>query len=306
MPAQHETLPDSLDGERLDRVVAMVSGCSRSEASTMIADGAVTLDGDVVTLRSTKVSGGQEVSIEVPESPAGSSIEPDPSVALDVVHVDDDVIVVDKPAGLVVHPGSGNAMGTLVQGVVAIWPEVAQVGEPERPGIVHRIDKGTSGLLVVARTQRAYESLVDQFGSRSVEREYLALCWGHLDSPSGLIEAPIGRRASDPTKMAVTNQGREARTRFEVRETFSDPSEVSLLACRLETGRTHQIRVHLAAIGHPIVGDRQYGGARSPIPCARPWLHAAQLGFDHPGTGQRLRFRSELPEDLAGVLGGLS
>ncbi len=302
MPTRRETLPDSLDAERVDRVVAMVVGCSRAEATSLIDDGAVSLDSAVVATRSSKVRSGQVIVIEVPEAAAAPTIEPDSSLDLAVVHVDDDVIVVDKPAGLVVHPGSGNSTGTLVNAVVARWPEVAAVGDPARPGIVHRIDKGTSGLLVVARSDAAYDSLVAQFGARSVEREYLALCWGHLDSPAGMVDAPIGRSTSDPTRMTVTNTGRDARTRYEVREVFSDPTDATLLACRLETGRTHQIRVHLAAIGNPIVGDRQYGGDRSPIPCERPWLHAAALGFEHPLTGEHLSFTSELPADLVEVL----
>ena len=306
MPTRREILPESLDGERVDRVIAMITDCSRSEAARLVEAEQVRLDGLTVGTRSVRVQTGQELEIDDDGLDTAPVLSPDPQVDLAVVHLDDDVIVVDKPAGLVVHPGSGNDTGTLVQGVVARWPEVAEVGEPDRPGIVHRIDKGTSGLLVVARSPRAYESLVAQFGARSVEREYLALCWGHLDSPSGMVDAPIGRAVSDPTRMTVTNTGREARTRFEVRDTYTGPVEATLLACRLETGRTHQIRVHLAAIGHPIVGDRQYGGDRSPIPCARPWLHAAQLGFDHPGTGQRLSFTSELPADLAEVLGRLS
>jgi 23S rRNA pseudouridine1911/1915/1917 synthase len=302
MPTLREILPESLDGERVDRLVAMVSGRSRAEAGALVEEGAVTIDGVIVTQRSVRARAAQELVIELPELAESTGLAPDPSVELDLVHVDDGVIVVDKPPGLVVHPGSGNDTGTLIQGVVAAFPEVASVGEPDRPGVVHRIDKGTSGLLVVARTAEAYESLVDQFGSRSVDREYLALCWGLLDSPSGMIDAPIGRAASDRTKMAVTNTGREARTRFDVQSTFTDPTEATLLSCRLETGRTHQIRVHLAAIGHPIVGDRQYGGARSPIPCERPWLHATRLGFVHPATGDHLEFTSALPADLAEVL----
>ncbi|MGY6500200.1 MAG: RluA family pseudouridine synthase [Acidimicrobiales bacterium] len=301
-----ETIPSGLAGERSDRVVAMLTGCTRTEATALIDSGAVTVDGRVVTTRSTKVAEGQAIVIVVEDAVAGQALAGDDSVAVDVVHVDDHVIVVDKPAGLVVHPGSGNATGTLIQGIVARWPDVADVGDPERPGVVHRIDKGTSGLLVVARTPEAFASLVDQFGARAVEREYLALVWGHLESPTGMVDAPIGRSKADPTRMTVSNQGRDARTRFEVTQTFTDPTDLSLLSCRLETGRTHQIRVHLSAIGHPIVGDRQYGGARSPVPCDRPWLHAARLGFEHPDTGDHVAFTSALPEDLAAVVDRLA
>jgi 23S rRNA pseudouridine1911/1915/1917 synthase len=300
-----ETLPDGLEGERIDRVVAMITGCSRAEAADLVATGRVLLDGEPVTTRSVKVRAGQVVEVDTSELGIVEAVEPDPSIALTVVHEDPDVVVVDKPAGLVVHPGSGNPDGTLVNAAVARWPELAEVGDPARPGVVHRIDQGTSGLLVLARTQAAYDGLVAQFSAREVEREYLTLCWGALEPTQGMIDAPIGRSPRDPTRMAVTNTGREARTRYEVLERFTHPADLSYVACRLETGRTHQIRVHLSAIGHPVVGDRQYGGDRQNLPCPRPWLHAARLGFVHPVTGERLAFSSEIPPELAEVLSGL-
>ena len=299
-----EELPAALAGERVDRVVAMLTSVSRSEASALVADGAVLVDGDPVTVRSTKLREGQRVRIQLPDEPTGPFVAPDPSVDLTIVHADADVVVVDKPAGLVVHPGSGNRTGTLVNGLVARFPEIADVGEPERPGIVHRIDKGTSGLLVVARSARAYESLVAQMAAHSVEREYLALVWGHPESAQGMVDAAIGRSGRDPTRMAVSNRGRRARTRYEVVRMADEP-RVALLRCRLETGRTHQIRVHMAAIGHPVVGDERYGGVRSPVHIDRPWLHAAHLGFVHPGTDELVQFDSPLPDDLAEVLQGL-
>jgi 23S rRNA pseudouridine1911/1915/1917 synthase len=222
-----------------------------------------------------------------------------------VVHADADVVVVDKPAGLVIHPGSGVDRGTLVNGLLHRFPEIASVGDPARPGIVHRLDRGTTGLLVVARTPAAYEALVAQLSAREVERQYAALVWGVPDSPAGLVDAPIGRSARDATKMAVTADGREARTRYEVRRTFTGPAPTALLSCRLETGRTHQIRVHLAAIGHAVVGDATYGGRRPAIPLDRPFLHAERLSFDHPVTGERMTFESPLPADLRAVLDGL-
>jgi 23S rRNA pseudouridine1911/1915/1917 synthase len=179
------------------------------------------------------------------------------------------------------------------------------VGDPLRPGIVHRLDRGTSGLLVVARTAVAYEGLVAQLAARTVQRRYRALVWGHPESPRGLIDAPIGRSPKHPTKMAVTAGGKEARTRYEVEERFARPGETTLVACRLETGRTHQIRVHLAAIGHPVVGDDRYGGVRQSLPTGRPFLHADRLAFDHPATGEALAFDASLPEDLTTVLGHL-
>ncbi|MBK5223162.1 MAG: RluA family pseudouridine synthase [Acidimicrobiia bacterium] len=301
-----ETIPDGLDGERVDRVVAMITSCSRAEAASLVASGAVTVDGRVVTTRSVKLTAGQVVHIDLPEGPTGPPVAGDATIALAIVHVDDDVIVIDKPAGLVVHPGSGNADGTLVNGLVAAFPEIAEVGEPERPGIVHRIDKGTSGLLVVARSKRAHDSLTAQMAAHSVEREYAALVWGQPESTHGVIDAAIGRSGRDPTRMAVSNRGRPARTHYEVVSTFDSPAPVAVVRCRLETGRTHQIRVHMAAIGHPVVGDDRYGGGRSSIPMTRPWLHAARLGFDHPATEERVSFDSPLPPDLTDVLATLS
>jgi 23S rRNA pseudouridine1911/1915/1917 synthase len=300
-----ETLPDGLDGERIDRVVAMLTGCSRSEAAALVAAEKVLLDGDPVTTRSARVRAGQIIDVDDEGLGVEEAVGPDTSIELVIVHEDPDVVVVDKPAGLVVHPGSGNLAGTVVNAALARWPEMAAAGDPARPGVVHRIDQGTSGLLVLARTADAYESLVEQFSVRSVEREYLALCWGRLEPAQGMIDAPIGRSQRDPTRMTVTNTGRDARTRYEVLERFAHPAELTLASCRLETGRTHQIRVHLAAIGHPIVGDRQYGGDRQNVPCTRPWLHATRLGFEHPRTGEHLSFHSEIPADLAAVLADL-
>ena len=298
-------VPDALDGERVDRVIALLTGCSRSTAAGLVAAGAVLLDGEVVTTRSTKVAAGQSLTVpEVDLEPVPA--EADPSVVLVIVHEDDDVLVVDKPAGLVVHPGAGHDRGTLVQGALAHVPSLAGVGDPARPGIVHRLDHGTSGLLVVAKTPVAYESLVDQFGSRSVDRRYLALVWGHPEDDAGLVDAPIGRSQRRPTRMTVSAAGREARTRFEVQRRFQEPVPTALVACTLETGRTHHIRVHLSAIGHPVVGDDQYGGVRAGLRPERPLLHAATLGFTHPVTGERLAFEAPLPPDFVAVLDSLA
>jgi 23S rRNA pseudouridine1911/1915/1917 synthase len=219
-----------------------------------------------------------------------------------VVHEDAEVIVIDKPAGLVVHPGAGHADGTLVNGLLARFPELAAVGDPARPGIVHRLDAGTSGLLVVARTPPAYASLTAQLGERSVERAYDTLVAGRVENDEGVVDAPIGRSTREPTRMAVRADGRAARTRYLVVSRWTEPQAVSRLECRLETGRTHQIRVHLAAIGHPVVGDVRYGGGRSALPLDRPFLHAARLRFRHPGTGEPVAFASSLPPDLQAVL----
>ena len=239
---------------------------------------------------------------------------PDASVTVPVVHVDGDVIVVDKPAGLVVHPGAGHSRGTLVQGLAAAYPDLVELArratnptDALRPGIVHRLDRGTSGLLVVARTELARTSLVAQLAARSAERRYRALAAGTLGSDEGLIDAPLGRSSSDPTRRAVRVDGRDARTTYVVVRRSVTPIPATLLHCRLETGRTHQIRVHLEAIGHPLIDDGRYGG---PSPASaelgsggdRPWLHAEILGFDHPTSGERLTFHSPLPDDLLDVL----
>jgi 23S rRNA pseudouridine1911/1915/1917 synthase len=260
----------------------------------------------IVVKPSAKLREGDDVEVDVPDTEGVAALEPEPDVDVPVVHVDDDVLVVDKPADLVVHPGAGNARGTMVAGLLARFPDLAGVGAPERPGVVHRLDKGTSGLLVVARTARAYESLVGQLSARAVDRRYTALVWGHPEPPTGLVDAPIGRSRRDPTRMAITAGGREARTGYEVTKRFVEPVEVALVECRLETGRTHQIRVHLAAIGHSIVGDPRYRGAKARFPLARPFLHAHRLAFDHPATGERVAFDSPLPSELDAALRQLS
>lgn len=302
-----ETIPAALHGERVDRVVALLTGLPRAKVAELVADGAVRLGGRTATTRSQRVATGDVVEVAVPERVAGpAGLRPDPAVEVPVVHADDHVVVVDKPAGLVVHPGSGHETGTLAQGLLARFPEMAAVGDPARPGLVHRLDKGTSGLLAVARSALAYDCLVAQLQARTVERAYLALVLGHLSADAGLVDAPVGRNDSDPTRMAVSAAGKEARTRYEVRRRYERPEPTTLLDCRLETGRTHQVRVHLAAIGHPLTGDPLYGGGGAALALERPFLHARELAFDHPATGERLRFASPTPADLAEVLARLS
>lgn len=294
-----EEIPPALDGERLDRIVALVAEISRSEAAATIDSGGVRLDGVVTTSGKVRLRAGQVVSVDPASIPRPSLPAADPSVAIDVVFEDEHVVVVDKKPGVVVHPGAGNPDGTLVNGLLARYPDLASIGDPARPGIVHRLDIGTSGLLVVARTAEAYTSLVDALARHAVERVYTALVWGVPASPTGTVDAPIGRDPRDPLRMAVVASGKSARTDYRVDEVLGD---VSLVTCRLETGRTHQIRVHLAAIGHPVVGDATYGGQRSPLLLDRPFLHAGVLQFDHPVNGRRLEFAVALPADLAGVL----
>jgi 23S rRNA pseudouridine1911/1915/1917 synthase len=295
-------VPQALDGERVDRAVALLTGWSRNDVQALLESGAVVVDGRAVN-KSYKLRTGQVVDL-LGEPEPSEPPHPEPDVSVDVRFEDDDVVVVAKPAGLVVHPGAGHESGTLVHGLLARYPELATVGDPYRPGIVHRLDRDTSGLLVVARSARAYAALVEQLSDRTVGRRYVALVWGHMDSPRGLIDAPIGRSESRRTRMAVRDGGRPARTGYEV-ETEYDAPRCSLLVCTLETGRTHQIRVHLGAVGHPVVGDATYGGRRQAIALERPFLHAAALAFDHPATGARLGFEEPLPPDLQAVLATL-
>jgi 23S rRNA pseudouridine1911/1915/1917 synthase len=293
-----ERVPAALAGERLDRIVALLLDVSRSEAAAVIAAGGAAVDGRVCATGKLRLVEGQEIAVDPAAVPEPSMPGPDPSVEFAIVHVDDTVIVVDKPAGLVVHPGAGNPDGTLVNGLLARFPDIAGVGEPHRPGIVHRLDGGSSGLLVVARTQDAADALIEQFASHRATRVYIALVWGHPEASHGVIDAPIGRSHSDPLRMAVVADGRPSRTEYRVLQEFDGPADLALLECRLETGRTHQIRVHLGSINHPLVGDPVYGQRRPRLQLDRPFLHAARLAFVHPGTGQPVEFRSELAPDL--------
>jgi 23S rRNA pseudouridine1911/1915/1917 synthase len=229
-------------------------------------------------------------------------------VRFEVVFADDVVAVVDKPAGLVVHPGAGHDQGTLVGGLLARFPDLAQlvaagVCPPDRPGIVHRLDKGTSGLLAVARTEEAFRALVDQLATRTMERRYLALVEGDVTEERGEVEAPIGRSARTPTKMAVTASGKPARTSYTVLERRGGERPTTLLELSLQSGRTHQIRVHMAAVGHPVVGDARYGAPDKRLGGGRFFLHAFKLAFAHPTTGARTECTSPLPEDLSAYLG---
>jgi 23S rRNA pseudouridine1911/1915/1917 synthase len=296
------SVPASLAGERIDRAVALLTGWSRSDVAALIEEGAVRIDGQPVA-KSRRLAEGEEVEVEgEPEPEAPPVAEP---VEFPVVHADDDVVVVVKPAGLVVHPGAGHETGTLAAGLLHRFPEVAGVGDPMRPGIVHRLDRDTSGLMVVARSARAYDALTAALAAREVERRYLALAWGRFDARRGTIDAPIGRSATRRTRMAVREAGKEARTGYEVLTQYDHPV-CALVECRLETGRTHQIRVHLAAIGHPVVGDGTYGGDRNPLQPGRPFLHAHVLQLAHPVTGEHLEFSDPLPPELMAVLSRLA
>jgi 23S rRNA pseudouridine1911/1915/1917 synthase len=292
-------------GRRLDALLAQLEpGLSRAQIQRAIAAGEVTVEGRLAK-PSQRLRAGQRIELRLPE-PAAARLEPE-AIPLRVVYEDADLIVVDKPAGLVVHPAPGHASGTLVHALLHHCSDLSGVGGELRPGIVHRLDKGTSGLIVAAKHDRAHRHLAEQFRAHSIDREYLALVRGRPRADSGSVDAAIGRHPSDRKRFSTrTARGRSARTHWTVERRFAGHT---LLRVRLETGRTHQIRVHLASIGLPIAGDPVYGGGRklSALPgLSRPALHAALLGFVHPRTGERLRFSSELPEDLARVLQELS
>ncbi len=299
-----EIIPEPLDGERVDRVISMILGISRSAAAAAVSDGLVLLDGSKVSKVSHKVSTDQELRVDDSVLEPEAEIAADPSVELDLAYEDEHVLVVRKSPGQIVHPGSGHNMGTIAQGVLARFPEVRTVGDPARPGIVHRLDKGTSGVFMVARTEVAYESLIEQLRDRTVSRRYITIGWGHPKTPRGVIEAPIGRAVRDPTRMVVRDDGKKARTTYSVLATWDEP-KLTLFSCVLDTGRTHQIRVHLEAIHHPVLGDARYGGGRESLGMERPALHAAELGFSHPTTGEWLEFSAPTPPDMAAVLSGL-
>ncbi len=303
---------------RLDRVLAArVPDLSRSRLKALILQGSVASNSGAIRDPAYHVTKGDTITIDVPEA---APAEPFPeNIALNIVYEDDDIIVINKPKGLVVHPGAGHESGTLVNALIAhCGASLSGIGGVRRPGIVHRLDKDTTGLMVVAKNDLAHQSLTAQFADHgrtgAMERGYLALVWGVPNRPRGTIEAPIDRHPHAREKMAVREGGREAVTHWEVRETFSGQDGkplAALLACRLETGRTHQIRVHLAHAGHPLLGDATYGphfktkasrlGPESKAALAaldRQALHAYLLVLEHPRTGEILRWETALPEDL--------
>ncbi len=291
-----ERVPPALDGERVDKIVAMLAGVSRAEARAMVDAGDVSGEHGRLSAKE-RLEQGAVVVFPEPEAAAGLQAE---AIDFEVVFADADLIVVDKPPGVVVHPGAGRAAGTLAAGLLDRFPEIEGVGQPGRWGIVHRLDRDTSGLLVVARSDRAYRVLVQAMRRRQVKRGYLTLVQGTFSIPRGTVDAPIGRDPHHPTRRAMIQQGRPAVTHYR-RRTEWEPPGVALLEVQLETGRTHQIRVHLAGIGHPVIGDRLYGG-RDPVSAPRMFLHAAHLELDHPVSGEHLVYDSPLPEDLEEVL----
>ena len=317
--ASRETINVSGDqaGERLDRVLAGHSALSRTRLKALILDGAVTVGARTIRDPGYRVNAGDIVAVEVPEperpEPEGESIP------LNILFEDDEIIVIDKPAGLVVHPAAGHATGTLVNALIAhCGDSLSGIGGVKRPGIVHRLDKDTTGVMVVAKTDLAHQALAAQFADHGrtgpLERAYLAFAWGVSARPKGTIDEPIDRHPMSRVRMAVRANGRPAITHWHVLEKFKGKDgkpAASLIECRLETGRTHQIRVHLAHAGHPLLGDAAYGtgfktkSGRLPQAAqdaleglGRQALHAYLLAIEHPKSGQRLEFRSELPRDL--------
>ena len=289
------------DGERVDRVIAFFSGLSRSKVSDLISKRLILRNGIPIKKGSEIVHTNDEISMPNLVDEAVEEIASDESIDFEVVFEDDSVIVVSKPSGLIVHPGSGIANGTLVNGLAAQFPDLREIGDPTRLGLVHRLDKGTSGLLVVARTPEALDNLKFQMQERHVHRQYFAIVAGHVESNKGVVDAPLGRDPKNPLKRAVINSGKYARTHYEIDQKYESPFKVSMLNCRLETGRTHQIRVHLAAIGHPVLGDELYGGRTSFNVENRLALHAQMLTFLHPKTKNLMNFESPLPAELTSM-----
>ncbi|MBN8486060.1 MAG: RluA family pseudouridine synthase [Sphingomonadales bacterium] len=296
-------------GGRLDKALAEASGLSRERVKALLGEGRVLLAGKAAAQASVKVADGTSFEIRVPAAIPAEAAPQD--IPLTIVFEDEHLIVVDKPAGLVVHPAAGNLDGTLVNALLHhCRGQLSGIGGVERPGIVHRIDKETSGMLVVAKTDKAHEGLARQFADHSIERAYFAIVQGRPMPPAGTVSGFIGRSDHDRKKMAVLHElnkrGKHAVTHYRTVEAFA---AASLVECRLETGRTHQVRVHMASIGHALLGDPVYG--RTPtrfrpllnqLRFARQALHAAVLGFIHPVTGAALRFESALPADMAGLL----
>jgi len=280
---------------RLDRYVCQqLPELSRARAQKLIADGRITVNGQSAK-PGLKLNTGDRLKVAIPPTPP-EQLLPE-AVPLDILYEDDDLLVVDKPVGLTVHPTPGHTSHTLVNALLAHFPHLADIGDWLRPGIVHRLDKDTSGLMLVAKNSKAQANLIGQFKTHSVTKAYIALVRGRLTPENGIIEAAIGRDPRHRQRMAVVAGGREARTEYQVIKYIRD---YTLLEVRPETGRTHQIRVHLGAIGFPVVGDKIYG-VRSPF-VPRQFLHACRLGFSLPSTGERIEFKSALPEDLERAL----
>ncbi|MCT6924036.1 RluA family pseudouridine synthase [Metasolibacillus sp.] len=283
-------------GERIDKALASLQGeWSRTQINNWVTDGIIKVNGTAVKAK-YKVKEGDVIEVDVPEPETLEVIAEE--LDLNIIYEDADVVVVNKPKGMVVHPAPGHTTGTLVNGLMHHCKDLSGINGILRPGIVHRIDKDTSGLLMVAKNDVAHESLVNQLVEKSVTRKYTALVHGHIAHDKGTIDAPIGRDTKDRQKQAVVDNGKHAVTHFQVIERFGD---YTLVECRLETGRTHQIRVHMQYIGFPLVGDPKYGPKKT-LDFGGQVLHAGILGFIHPATGEYLEFSTPLPEDFEQLL----
>jgi 23S rRNA pseudouridine1911/1915/1917 synthase len=294
-------VPEGLNGERVDAAVARMLGLSRSRVVELIGAGHVMLDGAVIN-KSDRVIVGSMLEVEFDDQPRTASVRPERVEGVDIVYDDDDIVVVDKPVGVAAHPSLGWSGPDVLSHLAGAGFRISTSGVPERRGIVQRLDVGTSGLMVVAKSERAYTILKRAFRSRSVDKIYHALVQGHPDPFSGTIEAPIGRHPGADYKMAVMDQGRHSVTHYSTLEAFV---AATLLEIKLETGRTHQIRVHMAAIRHPCVGDLMYGAdpvLAGKLDLERQWLHAVRLSFVHPGSGELMQFESGYPPDLQQAL----
>ncbi|AHN20829.1 RluA family pseudouridine synthase [Lysinibacillus sphaericus] len=290
------TIEEQQQGERIDKAVSSIQNeWSRTQISNWITEGIVKVNGEAVKAK-YKVKAGDVVEIIVPEAEPLDVIAE--NLDLEIVYEDADVLVVNKPKGMVVHPAPGHLTGTLVNGLMYHCTDLSGINGIMRPGIVHRIDKDTSGLLMVAKNDKAHESLVEQLVNKTVTRKYTALVHGHIAHDKGTIDAPIGRDQKDRQKQAVVDKGKHAVTHFQVIERFGD---YTLVECRLETGRTHQIRVHMQYIGFPLVGDPKYG-PRKTMDFGGQVLHAGVLGFTHPTTGEYMEFEAPLPVDYVQLL----
>jgi 23S rRNA pseudouridine1911/1915/1917 synthase len=294
-------LPEGLDGLRLDLAVSRLFGLSRTVAAALVDQGDVLVDGQV-RARSAKVDAGAWLEVSLPAPASEAPAAPEPVDGMMIVYSDDDIVVVDKPVGVAAHASPGWTGPTVTAGLAAMGQRIATSGAPERQGIVHRLDVGTTGLMVVAKSERAYSLLKRAFKEREVDKVYHAVVQGHLDPLRGTIEAPIDRHPTHDYKFAVMSSGRPSVTHYDTLEAFPGASLVKVL---LETGRTHQIRVHFSTLRHPCVGDLTYGAdptLAARLGLARQWLHARELSFAHPATGQTVTFTSPYPPDLAHAL----
>ena len=291
-------VPQDSDGGRIDAALAVLSGLSRVTCAGLLDDGRVSLNNKVV-LKSAKVQFGDVIEVDLPDPDLR---EPEPVVLLPIVHEDNDVVIVDKPSGIAAHSSPGWTGPTVIGSLEAMGHVLTAYGPKERKGIVHRLDVGTSGLMVVAKSERAYVSLKDQFRERTVHKVYHTLVQGRLDPSSGTIDAPIDRHPSSSYRFAVLDSGRPSITHYDTLDAFA---YASLLEVHLETGRTHQIRVHMSALRHPCCGDLTYGAdpkLAARIGLDRQWLHAVELGFEHPSTAEHVRFQSAYAPDLDAAL----